>query len=78
MMGENATVVENYLAQVRLRRHKFICLNDDIKTHHPDPRLFQVIKEYFEGFYPNPSPFELPEVCHFCFVCLMTAYSVLV
>ena len=45
---------------------QFVCLNDDIKTRHPDPRLFEVLYEFFEGYYPVVSPFELPQVCLCC------------
>lgn len=62
MMGDNATIVDNYLSQVRNRRKKFICLNDDIKSADPDPRLFVVLKEFYDSYFPLPSPAELPEV----------------
>jgi hypothetical protein len=60
MVGENATQVEARLDQIRLHRKKFVCLNDDIKSRNPDPRVFQVLNDHFETSYPIPSPFEHP------------------
>eukprot|EP00808_Paulinella_micropora_P024476 g15461.t1 len=62
MVGNNWTVVRDRLDEIRATQHKFICLNDDMsKTDNPDPRLLQVLHDFFNSFYPERCPFELPE-----------------
>lgn len=60
MVQDNYTIVKERLDGIRAKMPKFICLNDDIKTPDPDPKLFETLREFFESYYPVPSPFELP------------------
>lgn len=82
MVGNNATVVQKRLDEIRAkgapRRSllvdadsvccvcfagpKFVCLNDDMnKTHAPPVELMNVLADFYESYYPKPSPFELPD-----------------
>jgi len=59
MIGDNVTEAIAMLDSIRLRRSKFICINDNIK--HPSPPLLLALEQFFLSFFPFPSPFELPE-----------------
>ena len=62
MIGNNATNTQNSLDGIREKRHKFICLNDNM--NHSDPRtndVKHVIHEFYESLYPLPSSFELAD-----------------
>jgi len=62
MVGDNYTLVQRRLDEIRTTGHKFICLNDDMnKTHAPDPRLLKALRDFYLSYFPTPSPFELPE-----------------
>ena len=83
MVGNNATVVQRRLDEIRAKGRsscslwpaaaapscpapsaapKFICLNDDMnKTHAPPAELLAVLRDFYESYFPKPSPFELPE-----------------
>lgn len=60
MVQDNWTVAKDRLDGIRAKMPKFICLNDDIKTPDPDPKIFETLKEFYESYFPVPSPFELP------------------
>ena len=60
MVGENVTIVEKQLMGIRLRKKKFICLNDDIRTKNPDPRLFMVLRHFYDSYFDAQSPLENP------------------
>lgn len=61
MISTNQTNLEEKLDGVRVRRQKFICLNDNMnhadKHNHDSIRKLQ---EFYSSLYPLPSPFELP------------------
>lgn len=59
MIGDNLTLTRGQLDSVRARQSKFICINDNM--HNPSEELQEVLKQFFESFYPTPSVFELPE-----------------
>jgi hypothetical protein len=61
MISTNQTNLEEKLDGVRVRRHKFICLNDNM--NHADKHNHDSIhklQEFYRSLYPLPSPFELP------------------
>lgn len=62
MVPTNRSLTVNRLDDIRYKRNKFICLNDNI--NHTDPHSTEVvsaIQEFFDALYPLPSPFELPQ-----------------
>eukprot|EP01116_Phalansterium_solitarium_P014565 TRINITY_DN3229_c0_g1_i1.p2 TRINITY_DN3229_c0_g1~~TRINITY_DN3229_c0_g1_i1.p2 ORF type:complete len:1966 (-),score=685.19 TRINITY_DN3229_c0_g1_i1:6465-12362(-) len=65
MVGTNASQVQKSLDGVREKRHKFICLNDNM--NHSDPHSREVVKvlhDFLQSFFPLPSQYELPANMH--------------
>ncbi|EFA84682.1 putative glycophosphotransferase [Heterostelium album PN500] len=61
MVDDNYTVTQSRLDGVRQRRHKFICLNDNINHDKPTaPLAIKVVHDFYESLFPRPSSFELP------------------
>jgi hypothetical protein len=61
MIHDNQTVVERTLDDLRLQMPKFICLNDDMnKTHEAPIDTVNTLKEFYNSYFPNPCPLELP------------------
>lgn len=58
MINDNFTETLSQLDSIRARQSKFICVNDNMKN--PSPELEKALRQFFEAFYPEPSPFELP------------------
>lgn len=62
MVPTNRSKAISSLDGIRHRRHKFVCLNDNI--NHTDPHSEEVVNalhEFYTALFPLPSPFELPE-----------------
>ena len=57
MVGDNATVVRHRLEEILVERKKFICLNDDMTN--PEIGVSLALHEFFEAYYPRPSPYVL-------------------
>lgn len=61
MVGNNDTVMQGKLDGVRQKRHRFICLNDNINHSSPDSgRVVNVLHDFYMSVLPLSSPFELP------------------
>ena len=58
MISDNYTETASQLDSIRARRSKFICINDNMKN--PSNALLQTLKDFFESYWPKPSPLELP------------------
>ena len=58
MITDNFNETMNKLDSIRARRTKFICINDDM--HDAGPDLLQLLQDFFQSYYPIPSPVELP------------------
>lgn len=58
MINDNFNKTRDQLDSVRARRTKFVCINDDMKD--APPRLQKLLRDFFESFFPLPSPLELP------------------
>eukprot|EP01117_Protostelium_nocturnum_P010349 TRINITY_DN3721_c0_g1_i2.p1 TRINITY_DN3721_c0_g1~~TRINITY_DN3721_c0_g1_i2.p1 ORF type:complete len:1019 (-),score=326.23 TRINITY_DN3721_c0_g1_i2:164-3220(-) len=62
MIGLNHTNVEAWLDGVRERRHKFICLNDNLNYSDPRaPEVLKVVKNFYTSLFPHKSSFELAD-----------------
>lgn len=49
------------LDNIRFKRNKFVCLNDNINHTSPNAKeTIAAIQDLFKALYPHPSPFELP------------------
>jgi hypothetical protein len=61
MIGTNATDVRRALDGIRSRRHKFVCLNDNMNHSNPhSEEVVKVLHDFYESLFPFPSQFELP------------------
>jgi len=61
MVGNNATGVEKQLDGIREKRHKFVCLNDNMNHSDPNVGLVQkALHDFYESMYPLLSSYELP------------------
>jgi UDP-N-acetylglucosamine-lysosomal-enzyme len=61
MIGSNKTEVMPKLDGIRHRRHKFLCLNDNMNHSNPESvKVVQAVHELLEALFPLPSPYELP------------------
>jgi len=61
MIGDDRNTTQGKLDGIRVRRQKFVCLNDNM--NHSDPaskEVVAVLKEFYESLLPQPSAFELP------------------
>jgi hypothetical protein len=61
MIGTNSTDVLRAIDGIRMKKQRFICLNDNM--NHSDPRSLDVIKvlqDFYKSIVPLPSTFELP------------------
>lgn len=56
MTDDNYENTLRQLDSVRMRKSKFVCINDDI--HNPTPELDKAIRDFYESFFPLPSQFE--------------------
>lgn len=62
MVWNNDTTLQGKLDGIRFRRHKFICLNDNLNHTNPDSvRVLKMLRDFYVSLYPTPSSFELPE-----------------
>lgn len=61
MVSQDYAKALKALDGIRERRHKFICLNDNMNHSHPDSaKTLQILKDFYESLFPIPSIFELP------------------
>mmetsp|Transcript_10120 Transcript_10120/g.24916 ORF Transcript_10120/g.24916 Transcript_10120/m.24916 type:complete len:995 (-) Transcript_10120:135-3119(-) len=61
MVPDDYQQVQERLDHITVKSPKFICLNDDMnKTHDPPKRTLQALHDFYETYYPDPTPFELP------------------
>lgn len=62
MVPTNRTSAVESMDGIRHKRHKFICLNDNINHTDPHaPEVVRAIHDFYKALFPSPSPFELPE-----------------
>mmetsp|Transcript_30 Transcript_30/g.65 ORF Transcript_30/g.65 Transcript_30/m.65 type:complete len:345 (-) Transcript_30:119-1153(-) len=62
MVPDNYEQVQERLDHIMVKQPKFICLNDDMnKTHDPPARTLYALRNFYETYYPVPTPFELPK-----------------
>ena len=59
MIGDNYTETLSQLDSIRMRKSRFICINDNMVN--PSKEVKQALSDFFEALWPHPSPFELPE-----------------
>jgi UDP-N-acetylglucosamine-lysosomal-enzyme len=62
MVANNDTTLQSRLDGIRLKRHKFICLNDNL--NHSDPTAAEsvrLLQEFYRSMFPTRSAFELPD-----------------
>jgi len=62
MVANNDSSLQSRLDGIRLRRHKFMCLNDNL--NHSDPTTaesLRLLHEFYESLFPLRSSFELPD-----------------
>jgi hypothetical protein len=59
MIGDNFTETMSSLDSIRMRKSRFICINDNMQD--PAPELVQALHEFFQAYWPFPSVFELPD-----------------
>jgi len=65
MVHNNHSVIQGKLDGVRQKRHRFICLNDNINHSNPDAaQVVKVLHDFYTALLPLPSPFELPPGVH--------------
>jgi len=57
MLDDNYTNVQLELDNIRARKHKFICLNDDMKFR--NEKSIKAVHDFYESILPLPSSFEL-------------------
>uniref|UniRef100_A0A6B2KXE3 EF-hand domain-containing protein n=1 Tax=Arcella intermedia TaxID=1963864 RepID=A0A6B2KXE3_9EUKA len=61
MIGTNSSDVRKALDGIRNKKHKFICLNDNMNHSNPHSiEVVKVIQEFYKSFLPLPSSYELP------------------
>ncbi|GAM17280.1 hypothetical protein SAMD00019534_004550 [Acytostelium subglobosum LB1] len=61
MVDDNHTTTQTRLDGIRQKRHKFICLNDNINHDKPNTELvIGVVHNFYQSLFPFPSSFELP------------------
>ncbi len=60
MIPTNSTSLLPKLDGIRQKRHKFLCLNDDLNHTNPEAkRVIKVVQDLLRTLFPDPSPFEL-------------------
>jgi hypothetical protein len=60
MIPTNSTELLPKLDGIRQKRHKFLCLNDDLNHTNPEAkRVIKVVQDLLRTLFPDPSPFEL-------------------
>ena len=58
MISDDMEETMKKLNDVRAKRPKFVCVNDDMDD--PSPELLEQLQLFYESFFPVPSRFELP------------------
>ena len=58
MISDNLEETMEKLNDVRAKRPKFVCINDDMDN--PSEELLQNLQDFYQSFFPHPSRFELP------------------
>ncbi|XP_022777777.1 N-acetylglucosamine-1-phosphotransferase subunits alpha/beta-like [Stylophora pistillata] len=62
MIRDNATAVLRQLDNIRGKKKKFVCLNDNIDHSKKDAELIKaLLVDFYESLFPIPSQFELPQ-----------------
>ncbi|GAB5363523.1 hypothetical protein AAMO2058_000890500 [Amorphochlora amoebiformis] len=62
MVPDDYDTVQERLDHIMVKAPKFICLNDDMnKTHDPPKRTLKALYDFYETYYPDATPFELPQ-----------------
>ena len=61
MLGDDAFTVAGQLDGVRRKPTKFVCLNDDVQDDEAGGQIQALVRDFYQSFYPLPSPFELPD-----------------
>nr|XP_027198644.1 N-acetylglucosamine-1-phosphotransferase subunits alpha/beta-like [Dermatophagoides pteronyssinus] len=65
MLRSNRTLLEMELDELRIKRKKFICLNDNFDHDNHDIKekkeLNNILNNFYLSLFPYPSPFELNE-----------------
>ena len=61
MIRDNASTVLQQLDNIRGKKKKFVCLNDNIDHTKKDAKLIKaLLVDFYESLFPIPSQFELP------------------
>ena len=58
MISDDLEDTMSKLNEVRAKRPKFVCINDDMDD--PSPVLLENLQKFYKSFFPHPSRFELP------------------
>jgi hypothetical protein len=59
MIGDDVNKTLAQLDSLRMRKAKFLCINDDMQT--APPEVVRVLHDFYEALFPLPSQFELPK-----------------
>eukprot|EP01101_Sappina_pedata_P012541 TRINITY_DN865_c0_g1_i1.p1 TRINITY_DN865_c0_g1~~TRINITY_DN865_c0_g1_i1.p1 ORF type:complete len:380 (+),score=93.76 TRINITY_DN865_c0_g1_i1:2007-3146(+) len=61
MIGDNLNSTLKSLDGIREKRHRFICLNDNMNhTDSSSTKVVQALHDFYQSLFPYPSAFELP------------------
>ncbi|KAK3755467.1 hypothetical protein QZH41_005971 [Actinostola sp. cb2023] len=60
MISNNATLVLTQLDNIRARKKKFVCLNDNIDHSQNATLVRALLVDFYKSLFPIPSQFELP------------------
>jgi len=61
-ISEDLAAATRSLDNCRSKMPRFICLNDDVTTEgEKSARVREVMRQFYESYFPKPSPFELTE-----------------
>ena len=60
MIHDSEHEVGDQLDGLRYKKPKFICINDDMNRTTPNPKVKEMLHDFFNWYYPNQSQFELP------------------
>ena len=58
MISDDLEDTMSKLNEVRAKRPKFVCINDDMDD--PSPMLLENLQKFYKSFFPHASRFELP------------------
>ncbi|KAL9654864.1 hypothetical protein ABK040_008656 [Willaertia magna] len=59
MIRDDLDKVGEQLDELRRNKPKFICLNDDMNHTKPNEKVVEMLHNFYNWYFPNPSQFEL-------------------